>query len=186
MTGKRTTPRTLVQFFNAIEGVEDLKNRENADLVTTIGRSCLDPETVAEFLQFVRNSWSKIVQPNEILDSKDFKDIEKRMSSLVAPSDGKSVKRVDIANIITQRLINKLYVMEEVFVKKQKDNVVKYLKLDAIPLDLRVAAGKDLYNFAMKAFKDKDASDTLKKNRKMITTIFEDAALAKDILGKMS
>lgn len=117
MTGKRTTPRTLVQFFNAIEGVEDLKNRENADLVTTIGRSCLDPETVAEFLQFVRNSWSKIVQPNEILDSKDFKDIEKRMSSLVAPSDGKSVKRVDIANIITQRLINKLYVMEEVFVK---------------------------------------------------------------------
>ena len=186
ITGKRTTPRTLVQFFNAIEGIEDFKNRENADLVTTIGRSCLDPETVAEFLQFVRNSWSKIVQPNEILDSKDFKGIEKRMSSLVAPADGKSVKRVDIANIITQRLINKLYVMEDVFAKKQKDNVVKYLKLDAIPLDLRVAAGKDLYNFAMKAFKDKDASDTLKKNRKMITTIFEDADLAKDILGKMS
>ena len=74
--------------------------------------------------------------------------------------------------------------MWNVFAKKQKDNVVKYLKLDAIPLDLRVAAGKDLYNFAMKAFKDKDADDTLKKNRKMITTIFEDAALAKDILGK--
>ena len=108
------------------------------------------------------------------------------MSSLVAPSDGKSVKRVDIANIITQRLINKLYIMEDVFVKKQKDNVVKYLKLDAIPLDLRVAAGKDLYNFAIKAFNDKEASDTLKKNRKMITTIFEDPELAKDILGKMS
>ena len=137
-------------------------------------------------MQFVRNSWSKIVQPNEILDSKNFKEIKDRMSSLVAPSDGKSVKRVDIANIITQRLINKLYVMEDVFVKKQKDNVVKYLKLDAIPLDLRVAAGKDLYNFAIKAFNDKDASDILKKNRKMITTIFEDADLAKDILGKMS
>ncbi len=53
-------------------------------------------------------------------------------------------------------------------------------------MDLRVAAGKDLYNFAIKAFNDKEASDTLKKNRKMITTIFEDPELAKDILGKMS
>jgi len=186
ITGKRTTPRTLVQFFNAIEGIDNLKNRENADLVTTIGRSCLDPETVAAFLQFVRNSWSKIVQPNEILDSKNFNEIKARMSSLVAPKDGKSVKRVDIANIITQRLINKLYVMEDIFSKKQKDNVVDYLKLDAIPLDLRVAAGKDLYNFAIKTFKNKEVSVTLKKNRKTITTIFEDPELAKDILGKMS
>ena len=108
------------------------------------------------------------------------------MTSLVAPSGGKKVKRVDIANIITQRLINKLYVMEDVFIKKQRDNVVQYLKLAAIPLDLRVAAGKDLYNFAIASFKDKEASDVAKKNRKMITTIFEDAALAKDILGKMS
>ena len=185
MTGKRTTPRTLVQFFNAIEGIDDLKNRENADLVTTIGRACLDPETVAEFLQFVRNSWSKIVQPNEILDSKNFKDIETRMSSLVTPSDGKSVKRVDIANIITQRLINKLYVMEDTFSKKQKENVVQYLKLDAIPLDLRVAAGKDLNTFAMKVSKQKDASAVMKKNGKMMISIFSDPTLAKDILGKM-
>ena len=25
ITGKRTTPRTLVEFFNAIEGIDDLK-----------------------------------------------------------------------------------------------------------------------------------------------------------------
>jgi hypothetical protein len=119
------------------------------------------------------------------LDSKIFKDIETRMSSLVTPSDGKSVKRVDIANIITQRLINKLYVMEDTFSKKQKENVVQYLKLDAIPLDLRVAAGKDLNTFAMKVSKQKDASAVMKKNGKMMISIFSDPTLAKDILGKM-
>jgi lipase chaperone LimK len=63
--------------------------------------------------------------------------------------------------------------------------VVKFLKLDSTPLDLRVAAGRDLYNFAIKAMNDKEASVVMKKNRKMITTIFEDQKLAKDILGKM-
>lgn len=185
MTGKRTTPRTLVQFFNAIELITDLKDKENTEMVTTIGRSCLDPETVAEFLQFVRNDWSKIIGPDEILGAKDFKDIEQRMTSLVSPSDGKGVKRVDVANIITQRLINKVFVMQDNFTKKQRDNVVKFLKLESVPLDLRVAAGRDLYNFAMKAMKDREASAVLKKNRKMITTIFEDQALAKDVLGRM-
>ena len=186
MTGKRTTPRTLVQFFNAIELISDLKDKDNSEMVTTIGRSCLDPETVAEFMQFVRNDWAKIIQPGEILGAKNFKDIEQRMKALVTPSDGKGVKRVDIANIITQRLLNKIFVMQEAFTKKQRDNVVKFLKLDSTPLDLRVAAGRDLNNFAIKAMKDKEASAVMKKNRKMITTIFEDQALAKEILGRMS
>ena len=64
--------------------------------------------------------------------------------------------------------------------------MVKFLKLDSTPLDLRVAAGRDLNNFAIKAMKDKEASAVMKKNRKMITTIFEDQALAKEILGRMS
>ena len=49
-----------------------------------------------------------------------------------------------------------------------------------------MAAGRDLNNFAIKAMKDKEASAVMKKNRKMITTIFEDQALAKEILGRMS
>ena len=75
--------------------------------------------------------------------------------------------------------------MEDTIVKKQKDNVEQYLKLDAIPLDLRVAAGKDLNSFAMKVSKQKDASSVMKKNGKMIISIFSDPSLAKDILGKM-
>ena len=46
--------------------------------------------------------------------------------------------------------------------------------------------GKGLMVFAAAKSKDEEASAEVKKNRKMITTIFEDPALAKDILGKMS
>ena len=43
ITGKNYS-KNISPIFNAIEGINDLRNRENADLVTTIGRACLDPE----------------------------------------------------------------------------------------------------------------------------------------------
>ena len=184
MTGKRTTPRTLVQFFEAIENISDLKDPENSELVNIIGRSCLEAETVAEFIQFVRNNWSMIIQPEEILNSKKFKEIENRFDKLVLPKKKKEVKRVDIANIITQRLVNRVYVTEEVINKKQRDNIVSYLKIKSMPLDMRVAAGRDLYNFALRKT-DKETSDAKKKNKKSMTTVFEDPELAKNIIQRM-
>jgi hypothetical protein len=68
--------------------------------------------------------------------------------------------------------------------KTDLDILVQVIK--SSPVSIKVVLSKGIYNFAMGAFKDKDASDTLKKNRKMLITIFEDPDLAKDILGKMS
>ena len=68
--------------------------------------------------------------------------------------------------------------------KTDLDILVQVIKSSPVPI--KVVLSKGIYNFAMGAFKDKDASDTLKKNRKMLITIFEDPDLAKDILGKMS
>lgn len=200
ITGKRTTPRTLVQFFNAIESVPDLTDDESTEFVLTVGRSCLDPETVGEFMYFMKNDWTKIIQPEEILSAKKFEDIEKRVNALVRPKQKKgkpkstttagkmsksSIDRVDLANIITQRLVNKILLMQEPFTQAQRDNVVRFLKLELIPLDLRVAAGRDLYKFAIKAPVDQGRTELQSKNLTVITTIFEDATLAKDILRKM-
>ena len=91
---------------------------------------------------------------------------------------------VDVANIITQRLVNRVYVTEEVINKKQRDNIVSYLKIKSMPLDMRVAAGRDLYNFALRKT-DKETSDAKKKNKKSITTVFEDPELAKNIIQRM-
>ena len=153
--------------------------------MATLGRSCLDPETVAEFLQFIRNDWSKIIQPEDILDATDFQAIEKRMQQLIVPAEKQGAKRVDLANIIMQRMINKIILMKESFTQARRDNAVRFMKLPVIPLDLRVAGGRDLYSAAISKRKDDSLSIVTDENRAMIATIFEDAELARDILSKM-
>ena len=181
LEGRRTTPRTLVQFFNSIEGLQDLGDAETVDLITKIGISCLDKETVVEFIQFMRNDWSKIIQPEEILDSTNFKEIEKKMSTLVQPKKGSKVKRVDAANIVVQRLINKIIVIEKELDKLNLENIRSFFKLDSIPLDMKVASGRDLFNFTLQ----KEGNEIAIKNRLLISKIFEDKELALLILEGM-
>jgi hypothetical protein len=181
LEGRRTTPRTLVQFFNSIEGLQDLGDAETVDLITKIGISCLDKETVVEFIQFMRNDWSKIIQPEEILDSTNFKEIEEKMNTLVQPKKGSKVKRVDAANIVVQRLINKIMVMEKKLDKLNLENIRSFFKLDSIPLDMKVASGRDLLNFTLQ----KEGNEIAIKNRTLISKIFEDKELALLILEGM-
>ena len=116
----------------------------------------------------MRNDWSKIIQPEEILDSKDFKEVEAKMNSLTKPKEGSKVKRVDAANIVVQRLINKIMVMEKVLSKANLANITSFFKLECIPLDMKVASGRDLFNFTI----DKEGSDIMAQNRKLISKIF--------------
>jgi len=68
--------------------------------------------------------------------------------------------------------------------RNDRDEIVKVLK--SLPPVLAAHIGKSICNFAIKAFEQKEVSDVMKKNRKMITTIFEDPTLAKYILGPLS
>ena len=181
LEGRRTTPRTLVQFFNSIDGLDDFGDAGVVNMITKIGMSCLDKETVVEFIQFMRNDWSKIIQPEEILNSKDFKKVESKMNVLVKPKKGSKVKRVDAANIVVQRLINKVMVMEDVLTKLNLVNICSFFKLDSIPLDMKVASGRDLFNFTI----NKEGNEVIIKNRKLISKIFEDEELALMILEGM-
>ena len=127
--------------------------------------SCLDKETVVEFIQFMRNDWSKIIQPTDILDATEFKKIEEKMNLLIQPSKGSKVKKVDTANIIVQRLINKIMIIDTELSKKNIGNIQSFFKLDCIPLDMKVAAGRDILNYTLKDGENK----VTKKNKKSIT-----------------
>jgi len=65
-----------------------------------------------------------------------------------------------------------------------KKDICEWIKIQPfLPPIFSVAMGKNLYNYAMKASHDKKASATLKKNRRMIITFFEEPEVAKRILG---
>ena len=94
-------------------------------------------------------------------------------------SDGRKSEIQDIEKIMSYNLSN----YEVTITKNKRDEILKVLKL--LPVYLAVLIGAFLYNFAMKSFKGKYASDALKKNRMMIITIFEDVDLAKILLEKL-
>ncbi len=57
VTGNRTTPRTLVQFFKTIQLIKDLE--KELPLVQLLADSCLDAHTATSFVAFVNNNLSR-------------------------------------------------------------------------------------------------------------------------------
>lgn len=139
VSGHRTTPRTLVQFFEAISHIEDLG--ANLPVVQLIGDSCLDSQTVASFISFVNNNLSSLVSPAEICETEDFEaDILRPIREVVL----KDTIRVDILATLCTRLVNYLSLKKEKLDDSSLENVKRFIKMDFLPNDIRLAMAQDL------------------------------------------
>jgi adenosyl cobinamide kinase/adenosyl cobinamide phosphate guanylyltransferase len=162
--GERTTPRTLVQFFDAIANIKDLK--KDVALVKMLADSCLDTNTVTSFIAFLNNDLTKIIVPEDIINAKNFeKEVLEKIKSVVQ----QQTKRVDILSVMTTRLVNYLTLSQEKFKPAQIENLKKYIKMELMPNDMRVLIGRDLAEA-------KNAS---------LKLVFADPELGKILLGKM-
>lgn len=147
VSGHRTTPRSLVQFFKSIEGIDDLK--QHLDLVKILADGCLDPETAVAFINFINMDLDKIVAPEEILQAADFRMVSGQIRESV---EGKT-KRVDILSIIMTRLTNYLLYNKEEISNKAFDNLKSFILLPFIPNDLRLAMAQELVGYDKKELK---------------------------------
>ncbi len=140
VTGKRTTARSLTQFFAQLRRIPDL--RAELDLVTTLAKSALDDITVASFVSFVTDNLQQLVDPEEILDAENFEQVAARITKLATGSG--DAKRVDRLATMCTRLF--LEVTREGYRPKapHRDNLVAFLLLDVLPNDLRFSLHKDL------------------------------------------
>jgi MoxR-like ATPase len=140
ITGKRTTPRTLAQFFDQISAITDLK--KDIELVSVLAESSLDSITATSFLAFVNDDLEQLINPEDILDAKDFEQVAKRIAQL-AKGPG-SAKRVDRIATICTRLY--LMLVDPRYQQKPKhaDNLTAFLMHDDIPNDLRFSLHRDL------------------------------------------
>ena len=165
VSGKRTTPRSLVQFFEQISDIPDLK--KEMEIVSTLALSSLDDVTVGTFLGFVNDNLEYLISPEEILEAKDFKKVSKRIENL-SKSEGGG-KRVDrLATMCTRlyvTLTNEKYEPQS----KHSDNLVKFLLMKSLPNDLRMSLHSDLM---------KSGSEKVKK-------MIRDKRLAKILLEGM-
>lgn len=140
VTGRRTTARSLVQFFESLRPIGDL-GRE-LPLVRLLAASCLDEETSAAFLAYVRQGLADIVRPDEILEAKDFdKEVHTRLRAVVG--EGSSL-RVDVLSAVCTRLVLTLGASRKKLSKRARDNLLAFVKLPLLPPDLRLALARDL------------------------------------------
>jgi hypothetical protein len=139
VTGRRTTPRSLVQFFNSIRPLDDL--REHLPLLKLLGDACLDENTTQAFINFINLNLDHLPNPEEILGADDFEKVAERVERVTQDGD---TKRLDVLSVVTTRVINYLLTRRAEPNAKEMDNLKKFVLLDTIPNDLRLAMARDL------------------------------------------
>lgn len=140
VTGRRTTPRTLVHFFEQIQGIQDLK--AEIELVTTLAAACLDETTVAAFVSFVNDELSQMLDPGDILDAQSVKQWQSRFKELAKGKEGG--KRVDRIAAICTRLFLHVTARDYREQPRHAENFTEFLLQESIPNDLRGSLMMDL------------------------------------------
>jgi hypothetical protein len=163
VTGERTTPRSLVQFFETIQGIEDLKAQ--LGLVRILADSCLDEQTATAFIAFVQQNLGALPTPEQLISAKNFAAVEAQLSAMVR----QQTLRVDILATICTRLVNYLVANDIKPSKEQLDNIKSFIKIEYLPNDLRYTLAQDLVG----------------SSNKHLKPIMADPALAKLLLQKM-
>ena len=135
ITLKRTTPRTLEQFFRQIEGMDFQKEKE---MIQILAQGTLDDVTVGKFLNFIENGFTRLIEPEEILNATDFTKIEKRLEGIVSdhPSDQSHASNLGPIATIWNRLFKYLSEPDYILEENHGINLCSFLKSQHIPKDL--------------------------------------------------
>jgi MoxR-like ATPase len=141
VTGKRTTPRSLVQVFSLLSEISDLK--KDIKKVGIIARSGLDETTVSSFLAFINSDLKFLVNAVEILEAKSFNEVKTRVALAAKGKNG--TIRLDRLSVICTRLV--LAIAGDKYAKpseKNKSNVIDFLTMSELPADLRFSVHRDI------------------------------------------
>ncbi|MBX2876711.1 MAG: AAA family ATPase [Saprospiraceae bacterium] len=136
--GQRTTPRTLVQFFQAIAPIEKLEDQ--LGLVKILGDSCLDEETVAAFVAFVQESLQQLPDPQALLESEGMEVFQEQLADLIQEKP----LRVDLLSTLAFRLFTFGTASKTSIQPRQVENMKRFLLLDDIPADIRLGLARNL------------------------------------------
>lgn len=134
VTGRRTTPRSLAQLFEALVDVPDLRAEEA--LVRTLAASTLDEVTVAAFLAHVRGTAVDALTPEDVLDAPDAATLTERLGSLFG--EGGSELRVDRIGTLCHRIADHLLGEGYAPGRRHGDNLEQFLLHPRMPADLRM------------------------------------------------
>ncbi len=138
-SGERSTPRSLVHFFQSIEHIEDLE--KEIGMVNILADSCLDKATATAFITFINDKLGQIPSPSSIVQAEDFE------SEILVPlreMTHQETLRIDLLSTLGTRLVNYLIQHDIQPDSTQLGNIKSFLKIDFIPNDLRFGMAREL------------------------------------------
>jgi len=139
VTGRKTTPRSLCQFFAQIANIPDL--RTQFDLVHNLGMSALDDVTVQIFASFVNDNMTLLLDPEEILDQFSPGETNEKMKALAWDDETLRVDR--LATVCTRlylHLVHPSYKPQD----RHREPLVNFTIFEDLPNDLRLTFHRDL------------------------------------------
>jgi hypothetical protein len=130
INGTLTNPRTISTFFYHLRTFNDLK--KSLDVIYPLSTSLLDKETASAFIAYINEGLDKIITPEEIINSKDFKSTAVKIKNTCIIENS---IRIDILTTITTRIL--IYLQGNINNIENLDNLANILLLDFLPNDLR-------------------------------------------------
>lgn len=152
VSGSRTTPRTLTQFFGKIAGIKNLK--EEISLVTSLGMACLDDATVAAFVAFINDDLAILPEPREILEADTPHKVDAWREKIHLLAQGKNgTVRVDRLSAVLTRVILHLSQPNFRVTDTVAKNFIAFFQLEVLPRDLGIGQYPSLHKGATHGLK---------------------------------
>ena len=152
VSGSRTTPRTLTQFFGKIAGIKNLK--EEISLVTSLGMACLDDATVAAFVAFINDDLAILPEPREILEADTPQKVDAWREKVHLLAQGKNgTVRVDRLSAVLTRVILHLSQPNFRVTDTVAKNFIAFFQLEVLPRDLGIGQYPSLHKGATHGLK---------------------------------
>ena len=139
ITGRRTTARSLTNFFRQIKDISNLEG--NFELVNALAHGSLDQTTADAFLKYVTEDMAVLLSARDILDAKDARQWESRLAELV--NDGDAI-RVDRLSIVVDRVGKETESRFGAFSDNNWRNLRDFIVSDSLVSDLRISLHKRL------------------------------------------
>jgi hypothetical protein len=126
---ERTNPRSLAEFGRTLKRFPNLDG-DNYKKCLIEAYASLDNTTVETMMTFFQRSLDLVIEPKDILE-----DYEKNAKDYVKKLMNKSEPRIDIINVINDRLYAYLVSDNYVFDKKHIENLQAWILDENLPKD---------------------------------------------------
>lgn len=170
---QKVNARSLVTFFNTIQGLPNFNTPENLGLILQIAGGCFSDKenTIGNiFTTFINNKLDKLIQPEKILHGK-WSEVSKEIRSNTGDSESETY-RSDIAATLTIRFINHLLnYLEE---PESDGNVVVNRVLDIVNNDKQLLTMDLIFTLVKKL---------VSKDRRRMSKLLTNPKLTKIILS---